>query len=744
MAEVIPIRRQPAAAVGESTLFEPTARIAGLINGGEHLDHDPVFADDEWDLAGHPAWKDKAGTQTRVKFGALSPRWRTPAKELALLQLSPHLAPQAAPTNPVADAWPHLQEPVGPGTAQGNIKALSHALATVEAHQVDLTQPESWERLTVLLRQPASVEQKQQGVTLSGLTARARAQQLLALWQIGQIGGHTDLLGEHRPWGGRDVAQIFRKDLPRNSVRPHEHVGHVLGFVAWFFDNVAENVIEHIEWWAANSSTEPPATRDELFEEMHGLLADLAARNGGALPASSRGPAGKVTLAAAPLARLLGVYDADEAFLAGRWAIRQFRTPPPLRLGITPCPVPIKVLPTIDGDELPWTATLLPSQSELDAWQRRLVYYGMYYLAATVMLRDSQLATLPLDPVKTETIQRPNGASYTRHVLSAFKTKNRHAPTPTSVTVNARVVRIIELLQRLHQALGYTAERHSVTGLPYLFDARLAVPLGKAGHANSREGIYLDLSFLTQMTEGAAELHQRGLIARDLSDTTLSMRQVRITCAQAYSVREHGQALAAAFGQWDSRAVAQGYIGDVYRLITPIEPGETRDLTREDIGRRMAHAARKKDELTGNGLRRMEETAERHRDALSNPDALTPARLKTLGKNNPNIEQGPLTICIFQPEGALCGGKGKPDFRLCLPGQCRNSVMTRADRARYEMMRRQHLALHSPVLRRAADKMHDANPQIAAEFTDHTDDDLAGILREHVDDYVRRSLEGRS
>lgn len=139
----------------------------------------------------------------------------------------------------------------------------------------------------------------------------------------------------------------------------------------------------------------------------------------------------------------------------------------------------------------------------------------------------------------------------------------------------------------------------------------------------------------------------------------------------------------------------------------------------------------------------MEETVARNRKALSNPQPLTPARLRALGKNNPNIEQGPLTLCIFQTEGALCGGKGKPDFRLCLPGRCRNSVMSQSDRARYELMRRQHLELSSPVLRRAADRMHDANPAIAEEFAELSDDEVAGIVKDHVDDYIRRALEGR-
>jgi hypothetical protein len=92
----------------------------------------------------------------------------------------------------------------------------------------------------------------------------------------------------------------------------------------------------------------------------------------------------------------------------------------------------------------------------------------------------------------------------------------------------------------------------------------------------------------------------------------------------------------------------------------------------------------------------------------------------------------------------MCGGEGKPDFRLCLPGQCRNSVMTPVDRARYELMRRQHHALSSDVSRRAADRMDDANPEIAIALAGATDEDLLAVITDHVDDYIQAALEGRA
>lgn len=727
---------------GDSRLFKPGELIRGLLPGGDDLTAQSPFADDVWELAGHRTWRDKAGAMTRIDFRSLPERFRDAAKEMALLQLNPTLAAERAPHEPMAQAWTDIQEPVAPTTAQSNIKMLSHALRAIERHNITTFDQDDWERLVTLLVQPLDVAEKRQAATLSATTGRGRAQQLIALWQVAEIGGRSGLLGVGRPFGGRETVELFGPRSRHNVVRPHEAVGNALGFVAWVFDEIAEDIVSHVEWWCAAASEEPPLSRDDAYDAMLDLCAQLARDSGGVLPGTASPSGGEPTIAASALGRLLGIYESDEAFLAGRWAKRQLGDSVVYDTSFSPCRVPITRVNCADGTQAPWIDRLMATNFSLDAWQRRLVYYGMYYLAATVMLRDSQLAVLPLDCLVTEEISRPDGSTYVKHTLKAFRTKNRSAPIPTTVTVNGRVARIITLLQRLQAALGYEPARHPQTGLPFLFDQRLATPRGKKAHGSARDGLYLDLSFTNHLRDGARELFERGVLARNLDDMTFNMRQVRITCAQAYAVREHGQALAAAFGQWDTARVAAGYVGDVYRLITPIEPEEAADIAREDAGRRLVRASRTRDTFQGSGLARLDDVLEANGRALSNPQPLNASRLRTIGKNNPNLEQGPLTLCIFQPEGAMCGGRGKPDFRLCWPGQCRNSVMSRMDRARYELMRRQNLALQSPVLRRAADKMHAANPDIEVEFRDMTDSELQAEISEHMNDYIRAALEG--
>lgn len=742
MAEVLRLPTTQRQWSSASALFAADERLSELIPGGEDLTAGGCFGDDVWDLAGHRAWRSKSGVQTSIKFSAFSDKWRAAAKEMILLQLNPALAPPRAPDNPMAAAWPNVQEPVAPVTAQSNAKMLSHALRIVDAYGIEEFDSNDWARLTVLLVQPLNTEEKREtSPTLSRTTGRGRAQQLITLWQVCRVGGREDLMGRATPFDGKPTSELFVKSR-RNSVRPHENVGHLLGFCAWLIDHAAEDIVAHIEWWAAHTSDDPPLREVDLREDLLVRLEQIAAESAGRLPGSVNG-AGNVTLAASALCRLHGVFDADLAYSAGRWATRHLSGDATFDTSMSPCPVPISSVPTADG-ERPWVDRLMADKASLDLWQRRLVYAAMYYLSATVMLRDSQLAELPLDCLTSEEITRPDGSSYVKHTLSAYRTKNRHAPVPTTVVVNGRVARLVTLLQRLHNALGHPRYLSPLTGQSVLFTQMLAVPHGMSPRTGARTTMHLDLTFVSVLVKAARELFDNRVLARHLDEVNLSMRQVRITCAQAYAVREHGQALAAAFGQWDSSAVATGYIGDVYEVITPIDPDETIDLAREDSGRRITAAKAARSDLTGAGLSRLDDALEAADAALSNPKPLTPARLRALGKNNQNITQGPLTLCVYQSEGAMCGGAGKPDFRLCLPGQCRNSVMSQADRARYELMRRQHLQLASPVLRRAADKMDDANPDIAVEFSDATDDDLKAIIAAHIDGYIAAALEDKA
>lgn len=739
MGEVRALRPLPPPDAGQ-LLFSASEQVQLLVPGGMAILADPVYGDDVWPLAGHRSWKAKAGAQTTLDFTQLHAHWRDLAKHVALLQMSPALALERYGNSALAQTWVDSQEPVLPVTAQGNLKMLAHSLAIVDRHQLTTFDDETWERIALLLITPKDKTEKREGTALSPLTGRGRAQQLIAAWQVAHMLG-SDQLGDQPPFAGRDTTQLYTRRTQRNSVRPDENVGHLLGFTAWVIDTIAEDIVEHIEWWATNTETEPAATRQGRYEAMLDLICRIAADNDNAVPAS-RNVNGGTTLAHSGLGRLLGIYDPDDAFEAGRWALSQLRDQVTLSTDVTPSPLPISTVTTPAGP-VTWAPRLLPTLTELDAWQRYLVYACMYYLSATLMLRDSQLALLALNPLEVVPETAPDGHTYDRYELHAYRTKNRHSPIPTTVTVSTRVARIFALLRRLQAALGYEPQRTDL-GHPMLFDQRLAVPHGKDPHGMARLDLHLDLGFVKLMRKAARELYDRGVIARHLDDVTVNARQVRITCAQAYATREHGAALAAAFGQWDTRHVAAGYVGDVYkRLITPVDPEDAQDIIDEAKGRTLVRAKQDRNELTGRGLPRLDDALEMSSVPLANPDPLTPARLRRLGKQNRNVHRGTLTICVFQAEGALCAGRAGPDFAKCAPGQCRNSVMTRPDRARYELRRREYLTPDTPVGRRGARKLADLNPDIATEFADTTDAELRDIVKASYEDWVNATLEQR-
>lgn len=107
---------------------------------------------------------------------------------------------------------------------------------------------------------------------------------------------------------------------------------------------------------------------------------------------------------------------------------------------------------------MPWIDRLLAAPDSLDLWQRRLVYYAMYYLSATIMLRDQQLAELSIDAMRTEEVTRPNGTTYVRHVLDAHLTKNRRAPVRTEVVVAVGYNNSVRFSAALAGAGGFSAE----------------------------------------------------------------------------------------------------------------------------------------------------------------------------------------------------------------------------------------------------------------------------------------------
>ena len=712
-----------------------------LIPGGLDVASPVRFSSDVWELRGHASWRSKAGLQTRLDFSGISPYWRTAAKEWVLLCLDPNLATQWAPEDPIATTWPETQEPIKLVTAQGNLKALRAGLEVLTRY--DLVEPDEdgWMRVWVLMRQPQDREEKRNTTSLSPGTLRMRVQQLRSLWSVRSIIGRHTMLGT-APFGEIESTELAGSGgRPRRNLRrPHEDVGLCLGYVAWVFDNLADDIVQHARWWSESvlPPDQCPSSKADGYEAMTSLLHEIVSATGELPGVLSKGNS-KPSLAHAALARLLGQYDPDVAYLWGRYALRRFPNTPIVVDGGNPCPFPLRQFDHVDGSgALTWAPRLLDTRDELRWWASALVYYALFYIASTCGLRDLDLDCLPIGCVRHEVRHRPTGEAYEVITMRGYKQKNRMAPVPTEWKVSERIARIVGIVEQLHEIYGIAPSRNDHTGERRLFDSKLIT----ASDRGMRDSVHLDLSWMNWITEGARRLHDRGVVERSLEGVTkLTVPMVRITALQAYASRQLGSALVAQFGQWSNQAVALGYHGDVFKLMHLADPEDARELEQEHAGRTLVRAARGIDELRGRGSPRLRQVLESAGLELSNPAPLSTSRLKRLGKQNPNIRTGPYTICVYSAATALCGGDGAADFRLCRPYECRNSVMTTGDRARVELRRRDELRM-SPILRRSAEKLAAGMPEIVEEFRQQADDELLKIVVSELDDYVAEALSG--
>jgi len=729
----------PQVAEIKSDCVEPEADVRELVPGGGDVAHRILFSDDIWDLAGHLSWRAKAGLQTRLDFSGVPPHWRTAVKEWVLLCLAPPLATLWAPHDPIAQTWPETQEPIKLVTAQANLKALRNSLELMERYDIFEPDEDGWSRVWVLMRQPQDREAKRLGTTLSPGTLRMRIQQLRSLWAVRTIVGRPTLLGA-MPFGDVESTEIAGGGARprRNLRRPHEDVGLCLGYVAWVFDHLADDILAHVKWWSSNTAPpdECPRTRDEGYEAMTALMHDVV-RQTGALPGVLRRNDASPSLAAASLGRLLGQEDSDEAYLWGRFALRRFAGVPLLLDGGSPCPLPVTHFDVVGGAEtVAWAPRLLDTRRELRWWASALVYYAHFYLAATCGLRDLDLDCLPRGCIRREVRHRPTGERYEVVTMRGYKQKNRMAPVPTEWKVSERVARVVEVVEALNEAYGIVPSRNEHTGEKRLFDSQLIT----ASDRGMRESIHLDATWMNWITDGARRLHERRITERHLDDVTkLTVATVRITTLQAYASRQLGTALVAQFGQWSNQAVALGYHGDVFKLIHLADPADAHELEQEHVGRTIVRAAVNLKEIRGNGSTRLRQAIESARLDVANPEPLSASRLRRIGKQNPNVRTGPYTICVYSSATALCGGDGAADFRLCRPYECRNSAMTRADRARVELRRRDELRM-TPILHRSAKKLEEGMPGIVEEFSQQSDAELLKIVTEELDDYVAEAL----
>ena len=730
---VVPLRAAPDQHVA-STKVAASVDVRTLIPGGDAITSIVTFSDDRWDLSGHASWRSKRSGKKYLDFSDIAPRWRSATKEWVLLCLDPSLAPVWAPSDPVATTWPEHQQRVKPSSAYARLGALRLGLKLLDRY--DLIEPDAddWARIATLMRQPQDHAEKRAQFVLAPKTLRTRLHELRSFWSIRTIVERPTLLGSE-PFGADDATMIFGSgSRPKlNQRRPHENVGLCLGMVEWVFDNIADDILEHLRWWGENaaSSDEVPVSDEQRCQAMVGLLHEIVATRH-CLPARLSAKTRSASLPYSALGHLLG-QNGRECYLSGRVALRQFSDVPLDLHGGNPCPLPIRQFDLVDGTGTQsWAQRLLYTKDELLWWASALVYYAMFYISAMCGLRDLDLDCLTPGCVTTQSKTGQNGEKFDVTTMKGYKQKNRLVPEPTSWKVSWRIAKVVSIVEQLHELHGITPSRNSHTGEPRLFDSKLI----KAAYGPSRESVHLDGEYMDWLWFGARRLFDRGIVHRHLDDVeALTVAQIRITTLQAYASRTLGNVLAAHIGKWSEKTVAMGYHLDVPKVIHLADPKEAEDLQMFHVGLTLTTAAQHLDDYKGNGVPHLKELIDRHN--IKNLVPLSKAGLKKLGKQNPNISTGEYTMCIYRKEVALCGGHGAANFRLCRPYECRNSVMSKADRAKMELRRRELLQMDSaPILQRSANKISEGMPEIEIEFADTTSEELIRIVVAELDGYI--------
>lgn len=738
---VVPLRHADSSSPELAIDLRGTTDVRDLIPGAEWVVADIAFDDDRWNLEGHPDWKDSAGKNTKINFLLIPPRWREFSKYWTLASLSPLWVQEWADPED-AYMWESYKEAIKVATAQGNVKLLGHGLARLEANNIYSVGTDEWDTVTATFLKPLTREEGRTTKRIAGSTAKGRADQLRSIDVFGVVAGWDRPFGSV-PWGDADLKSVFgtkKADgkAAENAVQATEYVGHALGMAAFVLDNLADNIVEHVEWWVTTHQQNRqacPSTRGEGQQQAAALLVQLANEHDGRVPGSST----RDSIAQVALAYTLGLEDKTEAFQWFRQGARDASkvidlVPDP---HVSPCPVPIKGLADQSGGLVPWCDRLLWDRSELHWWVSLAVYSSALYLAATLGLRDNDRDLLAPNCVKARTVLH-DGVPVELSDLHAHLEKNRQHVVPTTFPAGGRVQRAVDVVERLYGLLVADGSTTPI-GRKRLFDFQLNIGSVRGG----RQGIHLDGPWVsTWIVQAAKRLTRAGVIDNDLNylPDRMSDKQIRITTLQAYASRPLGMILAAAIGKWTGgAAVMGGYVGTILSDIVLPDPDDVEEIEAVASAAALANAARRDAEgdypEDAPGTARRREDLRRYPD-IANEEPLNKRQATAMGRRALHVEVGPLTTCFFRSEGALCGGQGRADFRRCQPGSCRNSSQARWHRAKYEWLRRRSAERNNGLTRGAA-KIEMDSPSLAAEFADVDDDELTRIII----DEVRRDAE---
>ncbi|SOC86942.1 hypothetical protein SAMN05660766_0606 [Curtobacterium sp. 314Chir4.1] len=681
------------------------------------------YGDDIWNIEGYPLVNQSV---RKIEFADIPARWRHIVKDWILLRLNPTLARTGASgldtsaPNALALA---AAAPVSMMTAVAYALTFKVTLPIIDAHGTVLTATD-WRSVA------QAIEDRSPGN--APLTSATYALQLPALWKARHVLGAPEMFGG-RPFGGESVMKVFKvPERGPNTERPNpETCGAVLGLSLWIMDHCAEDILTRREHLAQV----PDRTHLSRAEQLAVVMDDLRRwrETGRALPATVglRGDTVDPAPSWATFVKMAGcsnkVLKDPVGPAVAVWAdLRRERGVSVREDGFD---LPIQHVPALDGSLRPWTDGLIATRygNGLDYWTSLLAFACAYVIALLTTVRDREFAALPDDCIRAGSYERGDtDVPVTR--MRGFLIKNVPEPRPATWVVSEDVVRAVQIIKRLKKALHLAPRVHPTTGEEILFHPGLGL-----GKVTKTDSMVLQFEWLRRFERAGEILSDRGLIAAlPELPTWLSHRTIRITGVQCYASQPWGDALAAAQGHWSSRKVAEGYYGHLPNSVYIADPESVEEVRQVVLGQTLIDVAADVTELGlddaigGRGAQRLD-------DALIRSDAyklinepVTGKQLVKLAKGNKNVVAGTFTICVFGP-GGLCGGVMEANFRLCRPGACKNSAMTKGQRARQELARREHVGREG-IFERARKKIEADMPELKPEFETFTDPDLIELI----------------
>ena len=695
--------------------------IRTLIPNGMKVARAIRYSDDVWAIDGYPLVN---ATVSALDFTPVPDRWRFIVRDWVLLRLNPELATTGASglsVDAVMAPTASAERPLGLPSAVAYITGLAISLQVIDNNGWRTLGSDEWAGLA---SQMAAQLPDATPATLAGY-----CRPLVSLWRYRDVLGVPSMFGGLRPFAGTPVESVFdvpRKDL--NVERPvPEYCGPLLGLALFMLDHCADDILARLEVLKRQPFGE--LAQSAQVDKVEQWLRSWEA-SGRALPGVVSARTKDLTVSWASIVKnagcSTGVLRNPRAQLVPLLAeLRE-------QLGVSPdhdgFDLPIATAPGPGGKPIPWISALPPVKYGLGLqhWANALVYACAFVIVMLTTVRDRELAALPHRCLREDTFERGDqDIEITR--MHGYLVKNRASPLPASWVVGQDVIRAVEVIHRLKAALEIPTHVHPVTGEEVLLPASLI-----QGHKTGKsDTVQLDLSYLQYLKTSGDHLAERGLTpALPAIPKMIPHRALRITAIHAYASQPWGDALAASQAKWSSRTVAEGYLGHLPNSVFISDPDAVQEVSQVVTGQALVDAAvdladdpaavqgagvaRLNDVLAGYGLT----------DLRNGPT--TNRQLARLARDHPNVYIGEGTICIHGP-GGLCGNPSEAEWMLCRPGACRNSAVTRGQRARHELRRRNWTSLGG-VFARARAKLEEDLPGLEAEFAPFDDAFLRDLM----------------